>query len=206
MCTPSRQSSFFQVRALQTLRTFNLDRHSLTKFCRDCITPLMAHSSAKVREAACVTVASILVPRPPPPPGGPAAAAAAVAGAYHPNRRIRAVDVSIVSDVLLQLLSAGIVDRKSSNRYAVVQALDGPLEPYLAKVEALRILFVFLYDDDPATRRLAVRRVGRLSDRNPAYVVQYSRSHTRSLLHLLLFSLFCCCVVVCLFILLYLDL
>jgi FKBP12-rapamycin complex-associated protein len=71
----------------------------------------------------------------------------------------------------VQLLSAGIVDRKSGNRYTVIKSLEGPLEPYLAKVEALRTLFVFLYDDDPATRRLAVSRVGRLSDRNPAYVM-----------------------------------
>jgi hypothetical protein len=92
-----------KVRALETLRTFNLDRHALTKFCRDCIAPLMAHPAAEVRAAASVTVATILVPRPPPPPGGAAAAAAAIAGVYHPNRRVRAVDVSIVSDVLLQV-------------------------------------------------------------------------------------------------------
>jgi hypothetical protein len=118
-----------KVLSLKTLRMFNLSRHSLTKFCKQGIAPLMTHESPEIRESACITVAAILVPRPPTPGSG---------------IKPQPVDVREISEVLLQLLAAGIIDRKSKIRRAVIVSLEGPLEPYLAKVEALKSLFVFM--------------------------------------------------------------
>ena len=141
-----------KVLALRTLRTFDFKFHSLTKFAQDCIAPMMFHEDPEVREAACVTTAAILV---------------------RPSTRSSStrVDVSKVSAVILQLLTAGISDRKSKIRCAVINSLGPHLEPFLAKVEVLKMLFVCLYDNNIETRLAAVKCVGKLCNRNPAYVM-----------------------------------
>ena len=44
------------------------------------------------------------------------------------------------------------------------------LDDYLAQADCLRSLFVALNDESTGVRALALRLVGRLADKNPAYV------------------------------------
>lgn len=141
-----------KVLALYTLRTFNFRLHSLTKFAHDCVAPLMFHENPEVREAACTTAAAILV-------------------LPCKRRSSSRDDISKVSAVILKLLTAGISDRKSRIRCAVINSLGPHLEKYLAKVEVLKMLFVCLYDNNLDTRLAAVGCVGKLCSRNPAYVM-----------------------------------
>jgi FKBP12-rapamycin complex-associated protein len=56
-------------------------------------------------------------------------------------------------------------------RLSVFQSLDESFDSYLAQYESLSALFVGLNDEDYEIRELTVCVVGRLSSRNPAYIM-----------------------------------
>lgn len=155
------------VLALKTLREFDFRGHSLAKFARDSVVPLFKSLQPDIREAATTATATLIVPRP------------GKDGILDQRR----VDPQVISQLLLKLLEVGISDRMSRIRRAVLQSLIEPLEPFLAKVEILRVLFVCLYDEDLSTRKLAIKVVGKLTNRNPAYVMPALRRLLTQLLN-----------------------
>lgn len=70
--------------------------------------------------------------------------------------------VSVLDDILF-------VDAEV--RLSVFESLDDSFDKYLAQYENLTALFVGLNDEDNEIREIAVRVVGRLSTRNPSYIM-----------------------------------
>lgn len=56
-------------------------------------------------------------------------------------------------------------------RYCVLASLDERFDPHLAQAENLSALFVALNDEVFEIRELAICMIGRLSSKNPAYVM-----------------------------------
>ena len=56
-------------------------------------------------------------------------------------------------------------------RYCVLMSLDERFDPHLAQAENLAALFVALNDEIFEIRELAICTIGRLSSKNPAYVM-----------------------------------
>lgn len=56
-------------------------------------------------------------------------------------------------------------------RYCVLSVLDERFDPHLAQAENLNALFVVLNDEVFEIRELAICIIGRLSNRNPAYIM-----------------------------------
>ena len=66
----------------------------------------------------------------------------------------------------------GIAPTDADIRYCVLMALeDKKFDPHLAQAENLSALFVALNDEVFEIRELAMCTIGRLSSRNPAYVM-----------------------------------
>ena len=56
-------------------------------------------------------------------------------------------------------------------RYCVLMSLDEQFDPHLAQAENLAALFTALNDEVFEIRELAICTIGRLSSKNPAYVM-----------------------------------
>ncbi|KAJ3194365.1 phosphatidylinositol kinase- protein kinase tor1 [Irineochytrium annulatum] len=90
--------------------------------------------------------------------------------------------MEIVGEVLEKLLTVGITDMDFSIRQTVLISLDERFDHHLAQAENIRTLFIALNDEVFIIRQLAVTIIGRLSIRNPAYVMPSLR---RTLIQLL---------------------
>eukprot|EP01119_Soliformovum_irregulare_P016010 TRINITY_DN4594_c0_g1_i2.p1 TRINITY_DN4594_c0_g1~~TRINITY_DN4594_c0_g1_i2.p1 ORF type:complete len:2365 (-),score=692.80 TRINITY_DN4594_c0_g1_i2:62-7156(-) len=77
----------------------------------------------------------------------------------------------VMSEILEKLLIVGITDRNPAIRQAVLASLDTPFDNYLAQPENLSSLFLALNDEVFGVRELAITVIGRITSRNPAYVM-----------------------------------
>eukprot|EP00045_Choanoeca_perplexa_P018278 m.285189 g.285189 ORF g.285189 m.285189 type:complete len:2476 (+) comp17770_c0_seq3:155-7582(+) len=152
------------VLALDTLRTYNFHEFVLTTLARDGIAQYLSHSNDEVREAAGLTCAALVVPQ------------------IEPQVCAR-VDPLAVAEVLSQLLTNAISERKAGIRRRILQALPRATDTYLARAETLQLLFVCLHDRDHQTQLTALEVVGRLCDLNPAYVIPALRRQLQNILN-----------------------
>ena len=70
-----------------------------------------------------------------------------------------------------KLLTVGITDVDIYVRYSVLSSLDERFDLHLAQAENLNALFICLNDEVFEIRELGLCTIGRLSGRNPAYVM-----------------------------------
>eukprot|EP01133_Synstelium_polycarpum_P000171 gene171-204_t len=155
--------------ALKTLGTFDLSKHSLLEFVRECVVSYLDDDNSEIRREAAITSSQLMVR-----PGEPA-----------PTRGHAAV---IVGEVLEKLLVVGIADPDPSIRRTVLSSLDTRFDHHLAQAENLRSLFIALNDEVFEIRELAISVIGRLTIRNPAYVMPSLRKTLIQLLTELEFS------------------
>jgi FKBP12-rapamycin complex-associated protein len=87
---------------------------------------------------------------------------------HAPTRGYLAV---VIGEVLERLLNVGIADPDPSIRKTVLSCLDARFDHHLAQAENLRSLFIALNDEVFEIRELAILTIGRLTVRNPAYVM-----------------------------------
>lgn len=74
--------------------------------------------------------------------------------------------------MLIQLVIKKHFDVSDSDiRYCVLVSMDDRFDPHLAQAENLSALFVALNDEVFEIRELAICIIGRLSSKNPAYVM-----------------------------------
>jgi len=154
--------------ALRTLGEFNMKGHNLTEFVKDCIINFLEDDSPEIRKEAAKTCCKLLVSEGIPP----------VKGHFG----------YVVGDVLTRLLTVGITDSDPSIRSALLSSLDYRFDHYLALSDNLRALFIALNDEDFAVREAAISIIGRLSVRNPAFVLPSLRKSLLQLLTELEFS------------------
>ena len=86
--------------------------------------------------------------------------------------QVRYIGVMMSSDAVYVIMSHVIMSSDADIRYCVLMALeDKKFDPHLAQAENLSALFVALNDEVFEIRELAMCTIGRLSGRNPAYVM-----------------------------------
>ncbi len=91
-------------------------------------------------------------------------------------------------ETLGHILTLAIADRDAIVRKTAIAALKPPFDRDLAQVDMLRPLFVALNDEDFEIREMGIVVVGRLTRRNPAYVMPLLRKTLVQLLTELEFS------------------
>ncbi|KAJ3106200.1 phosphatidylinositol kinase- protein kinase tor1 [Phlyctochytrium planicorne] len=96
--------------------------------------------------------------------------------------------IEIVGEILEKLLMVGITDSDVVIRQTVLSSLDERFDHHLAHPENIRALFIALNDEVFTIRELAVLIIGRLSIRNPAYVMPSLRKTLIQLLTELQYS------------------
>ena len=87
--------------------------------------------------------------------------------------------------IMSRLLAAAVSDLDTDVRRAVLASFCRPspvTDSHLGQAEALRALFVTLNDESSDVRLIAVRLVGRLAPRNPAYALPALRRHLLQLI------------------------
>ncbi|XP_014771975.1 serine/threonine-protein kinase mTOR isoform X1 [Octopus bimaculoides] len=142
--------------ALSTLGSFDFEGHSLTQFVLHCAENYLCSRSKKIRSEAIRTCARLLIP---------------LLTALEGQQKHSMKTMNTVADVLKKLLIVGITDPEPEIRYCVLSVLDERFDPHLAQAENLNALFVVLNDEVFEIRELAICIIGRLSNRNPAYIM-----------------------------------
>ena len=87
--------------------------------------------------------------------------------------------------IMSRLLAVAVSDLDAGVRKAVLASFCRPCpstDSHLGQADALRALFVTLNDENPEVRLIAIRLVGRLAHRNPAYALPALRRHLLQLL------------------------
>eukprot|EP00002_Diphylleia_rotans_P004010 TRINITY_DN1288_c0_g1_i6.p1 TRINITY_DN1288_c0_g1~~TRINITY_DN1288_c0_g1_i6.p1 ORF type:complete len:2340 (-),score=509.17 TRINITY_DN1288_c0_g1_i6:204-7223(-) len=140
------------VLALRALRSFNFTGHFLLDFCRDSVMKFIDDENSLSRREACLTCCTI----------------ASQTDNVVPTRGHAAL---VISELLSKLMNVMIADQDSSIRYDIINSLDARFDYHLAQAENLRLLFIAMNDEIFEVREKAVITVGRLTARNPAYVM-----------------------------------
>ncbi|XP_050412148.1 serine/threonine-protein kinase mTOR [Patella vulgata] len=143
--------------ALRTLGSFDFEGHSLTQFVRHCADQYLSSEHKEIRMEAVQTCARLLTP---------------LLKLLSTNQeQVSMAAMTTVADVLNKLLVVGITDSDSDIRLCVLDSLDERFDPHLAQAENLSALFVALNDEAFEIRERAICMIGRLSCKNPAYVM-----------------------------------
>eukprot|EP00736_Rhodelphis_marinus_P007859 Rmarinus@m.12108 len=138
--------------ALQTVGSFDFQGHALAGFVRESVVWYLDDDDASIRREAALTCCAIMK------------RATCVA----PRRGHTAM---VVADVLDKLLVVAITDPDSELRQTIMASLDSHFDYHLAQAENLRMLFIALNDECFDVRKQAIQIIGRLTLRNPAYVM-----------------------------------
>lgn len=164
--------------ALKTLANFNFKGHELLEFARDAVVPYLEDEYGATRRDAAVCCCKLVensffsgsvspqfsTSRTGRPGGG--------------RRRL------LVEEIIEKLLIAAVADADVGVRKSVFLSLhaNGGFDEFLAQADSLRAIFVALNDEGFEVRELAISMAGRLSERNPAYVLPALRRHLVQLL------------------------
>lgn len=143
--------------ALKTLGSFDFEGHSLTQFVQHCAEQYLSSDHKEIRMEAVRTCARLLTPL--------------LQLLANSQGQISIAAMNTVAEVLHKLLVVGITDTDSDIRYCVLVSMDDRFDPHLAQAENLSALFVALNDEVFEIRELAICIIGRLSSKNPAYVM-----------------------------------
>ncbi|KAI3958805.1 hypothetical protein MKX01_023481, partial [Papaver californicum] len=162
--------------ALQTLARFNFKGHELLEFARaSVVVYLEDEDGATRRDAAlccCRLVANFF--------SGVACAQFSSSRSSRTGGRRR----RLVEEIVEKLLIAAVADADVNVRLSVFSSLhgNGGFDEFLAQADSLSAVFVALNDEDFVVREYAISLAGRLSEKNPAYVLPALRRHLIQLL------------------------
>uniref|UniRef100_A0A7R9YR22 Serine/threonine-protein kinase TOR n=1 Tax=Chlamydomonas euryale TaxID=1486919 RepID=A0A7R9YR22_9CHLO len=164
--------------SLQSLATFDWGEMNLLEFMRDHIMGYIGDNDKEIRQAAVLACCKILERH-----ANLARSSRAAHFSFGAANNVR--QTKVVEKVSQRLLVAAVADPSERVRTSVLRALHGTtaLDDYMAQADCLRSLFVALNEESCVVRSLAIRLVGRLADRNPAYVSPALRRHLLQLLN-----------------------
>lgn len=141
--------------ALKTLGSFDFENQTLKQFVRHCADNYLSSERKEIRMEAVRTCTRLLLP------------SVALASSQQPSDSA----MNTVAEVLSKLLVVGITDSDADIRYSVLLWLDERFDPHLAQAENLSALLLTVNDEVFEIRELAIATIGRLSSKNPAYVM-----------------------------------
>lgn len=88
-----------------------------------------------------------------------------------------------VQAILAQIVLVAVADPSKDVRFVAICSIDKPeFRPYLLQPEVLSTLFMCFHDESLGVRDSALSLVGRIGNRNPAYIVPAMRSYLTHLL------------------------
>lgn len=151
------------VLALKTLGTFNFSGHDLMEFVQRCADYFLQHDQQEIRLETVQTCSRLLK--------------------LTLQNDDDSSTLDIVSHGLKQLLIVGITDVDANVRLRVLRSLDETFDNQLAQPDSLSALLMTLNDEVFEIRELAILTIGRLSAKNPAFVMPSLRKTLLQLLN-----------------------
>ncbi|CAI9104219.1 OLC1v1002849C2 [Oldenlandia corymbosa var. corymbosa] len=167
-------SAFVQL-ALQTLAKFNFKGHDLLEFARESVVVYLEDDDGGTRKDAalccCKLVSNSFT-------GTPMQFSSSRTSRAGGKRR------RFVEEIVERLLIAAVADADVIVRNSIFAALHGNrgFDDFLAQADSLTAIFAALNDEDFDVREFAISLAGRLSEKNPAYVLPALRRHLIQLL------------------------
>ena len=148
--------------ALSTLGSFDFGPRVSLEFIKDSVAPFLEDRDQERRERAALTSAYLLE-----------RCIADRSAALSQGSPLTKQGQRIVELVLAKVLLVAIADINSGVRVTILKAFvqHEAFDAYLSQADALRALFIALNDQVCAVREHGIAVVGRLSKRNPAYVL-----------------------------------
>ncbi|CAF1149527.1 unnamed protein product, partial [Adineta ricciae] len=152
--------------ALQTLRIFDFEAQAIEPFFIDTLNSrFIEHENVRIRIESIITIThllrKLLVP-----PSQTSLCANTTSSLIAANKlRIK------IGSITQRILTIGVTDLDPDVRYNVFLTLQDDFKQFLAKSEALELLFFSVHDECHEIRELALSLIGRLSNINPAYVL-----------------------------------
>ncbi|XP_057821315.1 serine/threonine-protein kinase TOR isoform X2 [Cryptomeria japonica] len=164
--------------ALRTLANFNFKGHELLEFARDAVVIYLEDEDGATRRDAAICCCKLVEN---------SFFSISVPSQFSANRVGRPGGARrrlLVEEVIEKLLIAAVADADVGVRKSVFVSLhaNGGFDEFLAQADSLRAIFIALNDEAFEVRELAISMAGRLSERNPAYVLPALRRHLVQLL------------------------
>ncbi|XP_058080505.1 serine/threonine-protein kinase TOR isoform X2 [Magnolia sinica] len=163
--------------ALRTLARFNFKGHELLEFARDSVVIYLDDDDGATRRDAALCCCRLVA-------NSFSGTACTQFSSSRSNRTGGGRRRRLVEEIVEKLLIAAIADADVSVRQSVFLSLheNGGFDEFLAQADSLSAIFVALNDEDFGVRDFAISVAGRLSEKNPAYVLPALRRHLIQLL------------------------
>ncbi|XP_074572810.1 serine/threonine-protein kinase TOR [Curcuma longa] len=163
--------------ALRTLAQFDFKGHELLEFARESVVLYMEDEDGNTRKEAAICCCRLVA-------NSLSAKSASHFSSSRFNRIGGARRRRLVEEIMEELLTAAVADADVSVRKSVFSSLheDVSFDVYLCQADSLSSIFVALNDEDFDVRELVISLAGRLSEKNPAYVVPALRRRLIQLL------------------------
>ncbi|KAK9166114.1 hypothetical protein Scep_001305 [Stephania cephalantha] len=173
---PELSNSALVQLSLQTLARFNFKGHELLEFARDSVVVYLEDEDGATRRDAALCCCRLVA-------NSFSGVSCARFGSSR-SSRTGGKRRCLVEEIVGKLLIAAVGDADVSVRKSVFSSLHGNegFDEYLAQADSLGGVFIALNDEEYAVREYAILVAGRLSERNPAYVLPALRRHLIQLL------------------------
>ncbi|KAL1564547.1 non-specific serine/threonine protein kinase [Salvia divinorum] len=162
--------------ALQTLSRFNFKGHELLEFARESVVVYLEDEDGSTRKDAAFCCCKLMAN----------SLSGISAAQFSSSRTGRASGKRrrLVEEIVEKLLIAAVSDADVTVRRSIFSSLheSGDFDNFLAQGDCLAAVFAALNDEDFEVREFAISVAGRLSEKNPAYVLPALRRHLIQLL------------------------
>ncbi|CAN6449978.1 unnamed protein product [Victoria cruziana] len=164
--------------ALRTLAKFDFKGHDLLEFAKQSVVAYLEDEDCATRKDAAICCCRLVEN---------SLYSMMVGSQFTSGRSTRAGSVKrrrLVEEIVDKLLIAAVADADVIVRQSVFISLkeNGITDDYLAQADCLCAIFIALNDEDFKVRELAIAIAGRLSEKNPAYVLPALRRYLIQLL------------------------
>ncbi|KDP44557.1 hypothetical protein JCGZ_16390 [Jatropha curcas] len=162
--------------ALQTLARFNFKGHELLEFARESVVVYLDDEDGGTRKDAALCCCKLIV-------NSFSGIASTQFGSSRSNRS-GGKQRRLIEELVEKLLIAAVADADVTVRNSIFSSLHGNrgFDDFLAQADCLSAVFAALNDEDFDVREFAISLAGRLSEKNPAYVLPALRRHLIQLL------------------------
>ena len=151
---------------LQTLRIFDFEAQAIEPFFIDILnTRFIEHEIVRIRIESIITITHLLRKLLSPP--SQLILSSNTATTLNAANKLRVK----IGHITQRILTIGVTDLDPDVRYNVFLTLQDDFKQFLAKSEALELLFFSVHDECHEICELALSLIGRLSNINPAYVL-----------------------------------
>jgi FKBP12-rapamycin complex-associated protein len=162
--------------ALQTLARFNFKGHDLLQFARESVVVYLDDEDRSTRKDAALCCCKLI-----------ATSFSGIASAHFGSNRLSRSGGKrrrLVEELVEKLLISAVTDADVTVRHSIFTSVHGDrgFDEYLAQADNLSAVFAALNDEDFDVREYTISVAGRLSEKNPAYVLPALRRYLIQLL------------------------